>query len=142
MYAFQLYAGQIRALLYPWQGTSPRGIPVPFQGDRRHPQRRRYLYVAPELTRCDSRDYVHDVILDGTYAGRRYTFRVFFRRDCRLKKNAAIRRLSGGGQATFEGDVLVVAMGPRSGLRNLRGALERRAADFCICRYVLHTSNE
>ncbi|KAL1657530.1 hypothetical protein EV715DRAFT_268667 [Schizophyllum commune] len=126
-----LYARTLKALLYPWNEKRPKAVSVTYQGDRRHPERGRYVYAGEELDHQKRQPYIHDLIVHGTYNRRQHQFRVFFKRHCRLPKNAAIRALR-GATVSFNSDVLVVAMGPRNGIRNLRGVNERLAANACL----------
>ena len=121
--------------MYPCLEDRGKGVVVSYQGDRRRPNRR-YLYAADELGYRRQQSYVHDIIVNIAVGGRRYRFRVFFKRHKALPENQAIKALP-GATVTFDGDVVLAAIGPRVAIRNMGPRAERAAADIAICKYVL-----
>ncbi|KAI5895832.1 uncharacterized protein SCHCODRAFT_02495829 [Schizophyllum commune H4-8] len=126
------FTKHIQVLLYPYEEERPKAIKAVFEGNRRHAQRR-YLFADAKLRWRETQAYVHDILTTSKYNGRKYTFRVFFKRYKGLPKNQAIRALANAANA-FEGDVLVAAIGPDVGLRNLNTALQRRAANNAVAK--------
>jgi hypothetical protein len=75
--------------------------------------------------------YIHDIAVSIFYRRKEYKFLIFFKRHKLLPINQSIRQLA---NVDFEGDLVVVAMGNKVGVRNLRGGDEGRAATHAVQR--------
>ncbi|THV00403.1 hypothetical protein K435DRAFT_854751 [Dendrothele bispora CBS 962.96] len=120
---------RIRARLYPADRQVPLSVSSYYRGD----PTQRYVLALDTLSGAKTQPYVHDVVVSVTYRRKAYKFRVFFKRHKLLPINQAVRQLAG---IDVEGDVLVVAVGKKVNIRNLRGREENRAADLALRRLM------
>ncbi|KAJ3709585.1 hypothetical protein C8R42DRAFT_598022, partial [Lentinula raphanica] len=81
--------------------------------------------------------HIHDTIVDVRHRGKRYSFRIFYKRHKKLPRNRAVRE---SAKRVMDGDILVVAFGPRVGARNMRGRLEEAAAHVALMKLAKHIS--
>ncbi|KAE9382938.1 hypothetical protein BT96DRAFT_1009845 [Gymnopus androsaceus JB14] len=128
-----MVARSVRARIY--RTCQPSGEPtqVFYREDPHQPQRGRYLLAADQLSDPRMQPYVHDSIVTIFYRGKKYVFRVFYKRHKFLPINQALQNLAG---VLMEGDVLVVAMGSKVGIRNIRDNLEMRVAERAVQKFA------
>ena len=122
----------MRAWIYRCDEDRPTPIEPFFAGDERDPKTR-YMYAREALRGREIWDEIHDMVVTSVYKRKKRRFMVFFKRHNELQKNLAIRSLPGAANV-FEGDVLVAAMGPKHGIRNLSSTEERKAANDAIVK--------
>ncbi|KAH7872422.1 uncharacterized protein C8R40DRAFT_1052363, partial [Lentinula edodes] len=88
----------------------------------------RFVLASDELSHPRTQSYVHDTIVSISHLGKRYKFRLFYKRHKLLPVNQAIQHLA---DVSLEGDVLVLVCGTKVEIRNLRSN-ELRAAEKAV----------
>lgn len=119
----------VRARIYRANQLLGQPTQVFYREDPRHLQSGRYLLVADQLSDARMQPYVHDSIVTTNHRGKRYVFRIFYKRHKLLPMNQALQQLAG---VQMEGDVLVVAVGKKVSIRNIHSSLEMRAAERAV----------
>lgn len=116
------------ARLYPANAPKPSYINVAAHTDPRRPELKRFVVVDGQLTGHRIQAYTHDVESTIRRNGKTYTFRIFFKRHRKLPVNRSLGALR---EAGVRGDILVVACGPRVGVRGM-GGKEGKVADYLV----------
>ena len=119
----------VRARIYRANQILGEPTQVFYREDPRQLQRGRYLLAADQLSEPRMQPYVHDSIVTTCHRGKKYVFRIFYKRHKFLPVNQALQQLAG---VEMEGDVLVVAVGKKVGIRNIQSNLEMRAAERAV----------
>ncbi|THU76232.1 hypothetical protein K435DRAFT_655195, partial [Dendrothele bispora CBS 962.96] len=128
--SLQFVSKGVRTRVYHADRATPSSVIINYRENRAQPGRR-YLLVLDAFSGARTQPYVHDVIVSVIYRRKPYKFRIFFKRHMLLPKNRAIRELTG---VDIEGDVVVAAVGKKVDIRNLRGGIETKAADYAVVR--------
>ncbi|KAJ3897220.1 hypothetical protein F5879DRAFT_814131, partial [Lentinula edodes] len=118
----------LRARIYRANNLSSQPIDVVYREDA---QSHRFVLASEELSHPKTQSYVHDTTVSISHLGKRYKFRLFFKRHKLLPVNQAIMRLA---NVSMEGDVLVLVCGSKVEIRNLRSD-ELRAADKAVRQF-------
>ncbi|KAJ3779633.1 hypothetical protein GGU10DRAFT_382120 [Lentinula aff. detonsa] len=123
----------VRARIYRANQILGEPTQVFYREDPRQVQRGRYLLVADQLSDPRMQPCVHDSIVTTCHRGKKYVFRIFYKRHKCLPVNQALQQLAG---VEMEGDVLVVAVGKKVGIRNIHSNLEMRAAERAVQKFA------
>ncbi|KAJ3714861.1 hypothetical protein C8R42DRAFT_646303 [Lentinula raphanica] len=105
----QTITRKIRARIYQARSPRPETRDVLFASTLLIPHREMFL-VSEELSGSRQR-HIHDTIVDVRHRGKRYSFRIFYKRHKKLPRNRAVRE---SAKRVMDGDILVVAFGPES----------------------------
>ncbi|KAJ3871271.1 hypothetical protein F5051DRAFT_341151, partial [Lentinula edodes] len=119
----------LRARIYWSNSLSSQPIDVIYREDS---QGHRFVLASDELSHPRTQSYVHDTIVSISHLGKRYKFRLFYKRHKLLPVNQAIQHLA---DVSLEGDVLVLVCGTKVEIRNLRSN-ELRAAEKAVRQFA------
>ncbi|KAJ3885406.1 hypothetical protein GG344DRAFT_59283, partial [Lentinula edodes] len=120
---------RLRARIYRSNSLSSQPIDVIYREDS---QGHRFVLASDELSHPRTQSYVHDTIVSISHLGKRYKFRLFYKRHKLLPVNQAIQHLA---DVSLEGDVLVLVCGTKVEIRNLRSN-ELRVAEKAVRQFA------
>lgn len=115
-------------------GAHPRPKYLHARSDPRRPELKRYVILDGEFVGHRRQPYTHSVEVSTRFRERTYNCMVFFKRHTSLPINNSTPELA---EAGVRGDILVVVLGPRVGIRSIAGK-ETRVADDIVKKYVLN----
>lgn len=119
---------RVRARLYAIGKPKPFFISTCYREDTSEPGRR-FLDALTTLSGARIQPYVHDIVVTLDYKRKSYSFRVFFKHHRMFQANQAIRTLA---NVDIHGDILLVSVGKKVEIRNVRGGDETKAADLAV----------
>jgi hypothetical protein len=100
-----------------------------------NPARQRFPFAESVFSSATLQPYIHDVEVAVQEHSHTYRYRVFFKRHCRLQANASLMALD--PELTFKGDAMVMRVGSRGNLVNMRDR-DTILSDYIITRYVVY----